>query len=100
MSNFGDNLRILREEANYSITYLSELSGFSRRTIYRWENGCSVPRSYGIREILAKIFHVSPYYFDDKDILKNDPIIKRVLARLEQLENRLEQLENQKMSKG
>jgi DNA (cytosine-5)-methyltransferase 1 len=40
---------LLRARAGISIEDFADLSGFSRRTVYRWENGQAVPRLAAVR---------------------------------------------------
>lgn len=86
MSKFGDSLRSLREENGITVSGLSEMTGFSRRTIYDWEKGKYVPSSFYTRELLARIFQVSPYSLDRDVMLEENPVIKNIIERIEKLE--------------
>lgn len=86
MSKFGDTLKSLREERCISVSALAEMTGFARRTIYDWEKGKAVPASFSSREILANIFHVSPFFFDDDFELEEHPVIKNIMRRIKKLE--------------
>ena len=46
MSNFGENLKRLRDRQNITISTLSDMTGIARRTIYDWEKGKYIPASF------------------------------------------------------
>ena len=91
MSEFGENLKKLREKKNIRVSMLADMTGIARRTIYDWEKGKCIPASFSSRKLLADVFHVSPFYFDGDTALQEDPVIKNILERIEKLENTTKQ---------
>lgn len=85
---FGVNLKKIREQNNLSITALSEITGISRKSIYDWESGRITPKSFSTRKLLASVFNVSPFIFDNETYLKENPVITDILKRLETLEKK------------
>lgn len=84
---FGENLKRMRKERNLTVLELSDLTGIARQSIYNWENGKNIPNSLGTRKLLASVFKVSPYAFDDSSALKENPVIQELVKRIEALEN-------------
>jgi transcriptional regulator with XRE-family HTH domain len=70
MSKFPEKLREAREKAHISQTDLSVQVGVSRRSIFAYENGDSVPRKNVLRK-LAQALNVTVAYLTDDD--SNDP---------------------------
>jgi len=94
MSNFGENLKRLRDRQNITISTLSDMTGIARRTIYDWEKGKYIPASFSSRKLLASIFHVSPFYFDDAgEEIKENPVIRDLLENVHTLNQRIDALE-------
>ena len=89
-SVFGDNLKKIRQDKKLTVFTLAAMTGFSRRSIYDWEAGKYVPSSFETRKILANVFHVSPFFFDtdEKEKLENNPVIIKIIKRLEALEKK------------
>lgn len=85
-NNFGINLKKIREQNNLSIRALSMLTGISRQSISDWERGKKIPRSFATRKLLATVFKISPFSFDNETYLKENPVITDILKRLETLE--------------
>ena len=67
---FPEKLRDAREKAHISQTDLSTQVGVSRRSIFAYENGDSVPRKNILRK-LAQALNVTVAYLTDDD--SNDP---------------------------
>ena len=67
---FPEKLRDAREKAHISQTDLSTQVGVSRRSIFAYENGDSVPRKNVLRK-LAQALNVTVAYLTDDD--SNDP---------------------------
>lgn len=95
MNNFGSKLQKLRDKHNLKITELSNATGISRKTIYDWESGKRHPNSNKTIELLSSYFGVSINYLlennleSENETLKNDPLIKNILKRIENLEKHL-----------
>lgn len=72
-SIFGERLRTLRKERKISISFLAQITGVSRRSIYYWESGKKIPKSMATVQILADFFHIPPEtFFRDADNLSNE----------------------------
>lgn len=56
--NFGDNVRMLREQHNYSQTEVSSMIGISQPTYAQYETQGKVPNMYTAIKI-AKLFGVT-----------------------------------------
>ncbi len=54
----SSNLRILREKCNYTQDEVSEYLNISRQTLYKWENGISIP-DIASSKALADLYKVS-----------------------------------------
>lgn len=90
VNDFGTKLKKIRDERNISISEISRGTEICRKTIHEWEMGRRYPKNIDRIEILANYLNVPVlYFFDNLDhSLKNDPIIKDILQRIEILENR------------
>ena len=60
---FGQLLRQLRQRNGISVSMISQGTGISRSSIYRWENGESVPKSLSTLDIIANFLGISPSFF-------------------------------------
>ena len=57
---FANNLRAAMDDADVSVSYLSSITGLSRRTINRYLDGTTLPRLDDL-EILAEALGVTRY---------------------------------------
>ena len=64
MSSFPEKLLEARKNARLTHTALAEKLGVSRRAVYAWENGVSVPRKNMIKKI-AEALGVTVFYLTD-----------------------------------
>ena len=58
MSNFAENLSILRRRAGYTQESLAEVLGVSRQAVGKWEKGLSSPSTANLLA-LAKLYGAS-----------------------------------------
>lgn len=65
MEHFAEKLRAARVEAHISQTELSERVGVSRRSIFAYENGASLPRKAMLRKLAAALGVTVQYLTDD-----------------------------------
>lgn len=61
--SFGEKLRFIRESRRITRTDLCARTGFSRRSIYNWENDLYPPRNYKALETLGVALSVDPAVF-------------------------------------
>jgi transcriptional regulator with XRE-family HTH domain len=87
--NIGNNIKRMRESKEITITKLSTETGFSRTSIYGWENGVSIPDLVSLKKIslalnvsLAELIEKDP----DRAILQD---VQRKFEELEEMYNRL-----------
>ena len=90
--NFSSKIRQLRENREISIRAMSQATGFSRMTIYRWEHDLCVPSSYDTVAALAAYFSVPIDYLqqDDMDfdiVIRRSPSYQNLAQRVDALEN-------------
>ena len=64
MDRLGTKIEAARKQAKMSETALAEKIGVSRRSVYAYENGVSVPRKKVLRKI-AETLHVTVAYLTD-----------------------------------
>ena len=60
--DFGNKIRKLREEHNFTQSHLASLLGISTRTIYNYEKGKLLPKDIKVIKGLTEIFNVSTDY--------------------------------------
>lgn len=65
MERFAEKLRTARTEKHLSQTELSERVGVSRRSIFAYENGASLPRKAMLRKLAAALGVTVQYLTDD-----------------------------------
>ena len=75
MSKFAEKLKSARMEAGMNQTELSEKVGVTRRSIFAYENGVSMPRNNVLRRI-ASVLDVTVSYLTNED--STDPNEGRV----------------------
>ena len=75
MSKFAEKLKSARMEAGLNQTELSEKVGVTRRSIFAYENGVSMPRKNALRKI-ASVLNVTVSYLTNED--STDPNEGRV----------------------
>ena len=75
MSKFAEKLKSARMEAGMNQTELSEKVGVTRRSIFAYENGVSMPRKNVLRKI-ASVLNVTVSYLTNED--STDPNEGRV----------------------
>ena len=75
MSKFAEKLKSARMEAGLNQTELSEKVGVTRRSIFAYENGISMPRKNVLRKI-ASVLNVTVSYLTNED--STDPNEGRV----------------------
>ena len=66
MNKLAEKLRDAREKAHISQTNLSEQVGVSRRSIFAYENGTSIPRKNVLRKLSQALNVTVAYLTDDK----------------------------------
>ena len=66
MEKFPEKLRVARTEAGISQTDLSARVGVSRRSIFAYENGNSVPRKNVLRRLAGELGVTVAYLTDDE----------------------------------
>ena len=85
MNSFGKHLQALRNERGMSISYLSQGTGISRKSIHRWEEGVNAPKSFTTIMLLADFFQVSPDAFfrdDNRDLREEVRKLREEIADL------------------
>ncbi len=75
MERFSEKLREARKEAGISQTDLAERIGVSRRSIFAYENGDSIPRKNVLRKLAKELSVTVTYLTDDES---TDPNTGRV----------------------
>ena len=66
MEKFPEKLRTAREKARISQTELAEKTGVSRRSIFAYENGNSIPRRNVLRKLAGALNVTAAYLTDDE----------------------------------
>lgn len=56
---FGNKIRKLREERNWSLAQLEKISGINRKYLSKIENGTAIRVKLNYASILAKSFNIS-----------------------------------------
>jgi transcriptional regulator with XRE-family HTH domain len=92
MMSFGKKLKQLRTDQNVSLKTLSDVTGYSVRTIIYWEAEQYIPKSKNVIITLAKFFHVSIYYFYDYRELLENPVIQELQQTIYHLELQVKSL--------
>ena len=66
MSRFPEKLKKARQDAGMSQTELAEKAGVTRRSVFAYENGDSLPRAHVLRKIAAALDVTAAYLTDDQ----------------------------------
>ena len=65
MTLFPEKLKKARQEAGMSQTELAEKAGITRRSVFAYENGDSLPRAHVLRRLAAALDVTAAYLTDD-----------------------------------
>lgn len=91
---FAKKFRMLREERDVTILDFSRATGISRSTVHRWERGEHCPSSAETIKIVTEYLAVTPedlgLEIKVKDPIQNHPVVKDIMERLKNLEEKLE----------
>ena len=74
MANYGENIRLRREELGMSQVQLAELIGESKQTIWKYESGTVKNIPLPKVELIAKALHCSTEYITGWQT-KKEPVI-------------------------
>lgn len=61
--SFGQKIRFLRQRNHLSRSELADRTGFTRRTVFNWENERTKPKTIETLERLCRFFHVDFAFF-------------------------------------
>lgn len=88
MNDFAQNLKSIRLQRGMSVRALADITGISPRTIYDWEAGKFLPKSFqAVIELSSALSCPTDAFYAPVEAKKNSQVICDLTKRVVKLEN-------------
>lgn len=96
LNDFAKNLKSIRAQRGMSVRALADITGISPRTIYDWEDGRFLPKSFqAVMDLSNALSCSTDDFYAPVQIKKNSQVISDLTSRVTKLENTVEKIMKQ-----